>query len=52
MDYIAYLTVKRDAFIYQLNQSEAGRTHLENAWYLEQTEPDRKALRERFGKEG
>lgn len=48
----AYFLLIRDAFIYKQKQTEAGREYLENCWRLEQTEPDRKALRERFGKEG
>lgn len=47
-----YLLLMRDAFINKQNQSEAGREYLEKCWILEQTEPDRKALRKKFGKEG
>jgi len=46
-----YLQLRRDGFIYRLSQTESGREYLENCWILEQTEPDRKRLRERFGKE-
>lgn len=46
-----YLQLRRDGFIYRLSQTESGREYLENCWILEQTEPDRKQLRERFGKE-
>ena len=49
MDYVDYLIYKRDAFIYQLNQTEKGREYLDKAYYLEQTKPDRKKLREQFG---
>lgn len=42
----------RDAFVYRMKQTEKGREYLENAWLLKQTEPDRKKLRQRFGKEG
>jgi len=42
----------RDAFVYRMKQTEKGREYLENAWMLKQTEPDRKRLRKRFGKEG
>jgi hypothetical protein len=38
----------REAFIYKMNQTEAGREYLEKCWILEQTTPDRKKLRERF----
>lgn len=51
MDYITYLTLRRDAFISWLSKSEAGTQYLDNAWRMEQTEPDRKALRNKFGKE-
>ncbi len=44
-----YLGLCRDSFIYSLNKTEKGRKYLEDAWILEQTEPDRKALRENFG---
>lgn len=47
-----YFLLMRDAFIYKQNQTEAGREYLEKCWILEQTEPDRKALRKKFGKEG
>ena len=46
-----YLPLRRDGFIYRLSQTESGREYLENCWILEQTKPDRKRLRERFGKE-
>ena len=36
----------RDAFIYKLKQSEAGREYLEGAWLLTQTKPNKKLLRE------
>jgi hypothetical protein len=36
-----------------LNQTEQGQEYLRNAWRMEQTEPDRAALRKQFGgKEG
>lgn len=50
MDYVLFLTLRRDAFINWLSQSEAGQEYLENAWRMEQTAPDRKALRARFGR--
>lgn len=50
LDYIEYLTYRRDAFIYGMEQTEDGREYLENAWRMEQTKPDRKALREKAGK--
>lgn len=52
LDYIDYLIFKRDAFIYKMSKTEKGEEHLENAWRLEQTKPDRGKLHEKFGKEG
>lgn len=45
LEYTAYLQYLRDAFIYQMNQTEEGRKYLDDAWLLEQTEPDREASR-------
>lgn len=52
LDYLTYLTWRRDAFIYKWSQTEKGREYLDNAWRLEQTKPDRGALRKKLGKEG
>jgi hypothetical protein len=52
LDYLVYLTWRRDAFIHKLNQTEAGREYLANAWRCEQTKPDRVRLREKLRKEG
>lgn len=52
LDYLQFLTWRRDAFIDRLNQTEAGREYLNNAWRLEQTEPDRAKLRRKLGSEG
>lgn len=49
---VQYLTWRRDAFIHMLSQSEAGQEYLDNAWRMEQTKPDRAALREKYGKGG
>lgn len=43
--------LKRDAFIYNMNQSKEGKEYLNNAWRLNETAPDKKSLREAFGKE-
>jgi hypothetical protein len=48
LDYIKYLTWLRDAYIHNLNQSDAGREYLANAWRMEQTAPDRSALRKKL----
>ena len=45
-----YCLYMRDAFIYKQNQTESGREYLKKCWLLEQTTPDRKGLRENFGK--
>lgn len=45
LDYLQFLIWRRDAYIYWLNNSESGREYLDNAWRMEQTKPDRKALR-------
>lgn len=50
-DLVQFLLWRRDAFIYQLNQTEAGQEYLTNAWRMEQTKPDRAALRKKLGKE-
>ena len=50
LNYLQYLTLRRDAFIYRWSQTEAGREYLDNAWRMEQTSPDRAALRKQFGK--
>lgn len=51
LDYGLYLLWLRDAFIYSLNRTEEGREYLDNAWRMEQTEPDRPKLRKLTGKE-
>lgn len=52
LDYIDYLVYRRDAFIWRFSQTEKGSEYLDNAWRLEQTEPDRESLRKNFGKGG
>ena len=52
LDYLDYLIYRRDAFIYRMSQTEKGEEYLNKAWQLEQTKPDRKSLRKKFGKEG
>jgi hypothetical protein len=49
--YVQYLAYRRDAYIYYLDQTEEGREYLSNAWRMEQTKPDRPALREQLRKE-
>lgn len=52
LNYLDYLRYRRDAFIYRMSQTEKGQEYLDNAYRLEQTKPDREALRNKFGKEG
>ena len=52
LHYVTYLQWRRDAYIYFLEKTEEGREYLDNAWRMEQTEPDRPALRKKYGKEG
>ena len=52
LDYLDFLRYRRDAFIWKMSQTEKGEEYLDNAWRIEQTAPNRKALREKFGKEG
>lgn len=51
LDYLTYLTWRRDAFIHKMSQTEKGLEYLDNAWRMEQTEPDRAALRKKLRKE-
>ena len=50
LNYLVYLTLRRDAFISWLSRTEAGNEYLDNAWRMEQTKADRATLRERFGR--
>ena len=52
LNYLDYLRYRRDAFIYRMSQTEKGQEYLDKAYRLEQTKPDREALRNKFGKEG
>lgn len=51
LDIVQFLLWRRDAFIYRLNQTEEGQKYLDNAYRMEQTKPDRAALRKKLGKE-
>lgn len=51
LNYLTYLTWRRDAFIYKMSQTEKGQEYLDNAWRMEQTEPDRATLRKQLRKE-
>ena len=51
LDYLQYLVWLRDAYIYKLSRTEEGQKYLDNAWRMEQTKPDRTALRKKLRKE-
>ena len=51
LDYIQYLIWRRDAYIFMLSPTEAGQEYPDNACRMEQTEPDRAALRKKLRKE-
>lgn len=51
LDYPQYLVWLRDAYIYKLSRTEEGQEYLDNAWRMEQTKPDREALRKKLRKE-
>ncbi|HCT64224.1 MAG TPA: hypothetical protein DIC60_02970 [Lachnospiraceae bacterium] len=44
-----WLMYRRDAFIYNCEQSEKGRKYLKDAYIMQQKKPDIKRLREVFG---
>jgi hypothetical protein len=50
LPYLQYLVWRRDAWIHMLSRSEVGQEYLDEAWRLDQTEPDRPSLRAKFGK--
>ena len=52
LDYVQYLVWLRDAFIHRMSRTEEGQKYLDNAWRMEQTEPDRAALRKKIKKGG
>jgi hypothetical protein len=51
LNYLDFLLFRRDAWIYRMEQTESGREYLDNAWRMEQTEPDRPKLRKKLAKE-
>lgn len=51
LDYLQYLVWLRDAYIHKLSRTEEGQKYLDNAWRMEQTKPDRAALRKKLRKE-
>ena len=50
LDYLQYLIWRRDAYIHMLSRTEEGQKYLDNAWRMEQTEPDRAGLRKKLGR--
>lgn len=52
LDLDLYLFFMREAFIHEMNQTKEGRKYLENCWRISQTEPERKAIREKFKRRG
>lgn len=50
LNIIDYRVFLRDAVIYNCMKSDAGREFLERCWLLEQREPDREALRNKFSR--
>lgn len=46
---VDYFQLRRDAFIYKMNQTESGQEYLDNAWQLEQTKLDKINMRKHFG---
>ena len=51
LDCFTFRTIFRDAFIDKLSQSEQGKEYLENCWIINQTEPDREKLRQKYKQE-
>lgn len=49
LDVFTYWGLLHDAIVWNCSRSEEGREYLENAWMYSQTEPDRDALRKKFG---
>lgn len=51
LDIYTYKSLFRDAYIYNLKQTEEGREYLKECYTLTLTEPDRNTLRQMFGGE-
>lgn len=50
-DIFTFWRYLHDAVVWECSRSESGREYLENAYFYNQTEPDRKALNAMFGGE-
>ena len=48
LNFLQYLQWRRDAFIRKMEQTEAGREYLDNAYRMEQTDMDRVSLRKKL----
>lgn len=51
MEIDLYLYFLREAYIYGLMLTKDGREYLDNCWRIEQTEPERKKIREKIRKQ-
>ncbi len=51
LNYVDFLILRREAYIYNLSKTKKGREKLEEAYCMEQTQPDRGGLRKQFGGE-
>ena len=45
LNYVDYLSLRREAFIWHMSRSDPGVEYLKNAYRLTQTKPDRQAMR-------
>lgn len=52
LNYVTFLQYRRDAFIQRCRSTAAGQEYLDNAWRMEQVEPDRDALRKKLSRGG
>lgn len=50
LNIVDFLVYRHDAFIRQMEQTPKGEEYLNNAWRLQQTQPDRQSLRDKFSK--
>ena len=48
LDIVEYWQYYRDGYVHRLNQTGPGREYLEQCWLMEQTQPDREALKAKF----
>lgn len=51
LNYVDFLQYRRDAYIQKCLSTQEGRAHLQDAYRMEQTKPDRGKLRQKVGKE-